>query len=176
MATATKNRTGAFKTVAKGKAKVERINAGGGIMVDVIESLKANAKKPVKAKGIQVSKGKIVAQNASQPAPKTLDNCYRPHGGYWSAVQALKALGMNKMHPFDAILPAYRKAMGADGWKEFVAVKPRNKKTGKDADGRALQNVSVTARKDYGAPLRAIGYEVRWDGREKQAGLFKVGK
>ena len=32
----------------------------------------------------------------------------------------------------------------------------------------------MVARKDYGAPLRAKGWEVRFDGRQKVAGLFKI--
>jgi hypothetical protein len=116
---------------------------------------------------VQVSKGKIVAQ----PAPKTLDNCYRQGGGYWSAVQALRELGINKMHALDKVLAAYKKAMGASAWKEVASQKSKL-----TADEKALLNVSVTARKDYGAPLAAIGYVVKWDGRAKQAGLFKAGK
>jgi hypothetical protein len=42
-----------------------------------------------------------------------------------------------------------------------------------DVEKRILTNVMVVSRKDYGAPLREIGYQVVWNGREKTAGLFK---
>lgn len=89
-------------------------------------------------------------------------------------MEALKALGIGKLHPFAEIVPAVRDAMG-DNWKAFVDKGARSDKTGKDAEARLLQNVSVLARKDCGKPLRALGYEVRWNGREKLAGLFEIG-
>lgn len=128
---------------------------------------KATAKAASKAQpkeGLKAAKAQIASQT----------NPYRVNGGYWASVEALRALGLGKMHSHAAILAAYRKVLGAAAWKAFAAVEPRNKKTGKDADGRALQNVSVVARADYGKPLKALGFEVRWDGREKVAGLFRA--
>lgn len=138
------------------------------------KSSKAASKTQAKAKGGKASKAvKAVgkAQNASQPAPKaSTTNPYRPFGGYWATVEALRSLGVGKMFAFTVIVPAVRKAMG-DAWKAFAA------KEGKlTADERVLMNVMVCSRKDYGRPLVGLGYEVRWDGREKTAGIFKVSK
>lgn len=101
-------------------------------------------------------------------------NPYRVGGAYWASVEALTALGVGKMHPFAEIVPAVKRAM-AQNWKAFAEKEARSDETGKDAERRILQNVSVLARKDYGKPLREVGYEVRWDGRQKVAGLVKVG-
>ena len=77
------------------------------------------------------------------------------------------------MHPLPEVLKAIKKAMGPTAWAEFAAKTSHGSK-GKDADARALANVSIIGRKDYGKPLREIGFEVRWDGRKKEAGMFKV--
>ncbi len=126
-------------------------------------------------KGNQKPQDARKAANPTGTAPKEAKpqkgNPFREHGGYWSAVEALRSLGIGRLHDFKAIVPAYRKAMGA-AWKKFAT----RKGCEMDADKRALTNVMVTARADYGKPLRDIGYEVRWDGREKKAGLFRVSK
>jgi len=119
------------------------------------------------SKAQKSAKASKVNQNASQ-------NPYRPNGGYWSAVEALRTLGLGKMHSDKAIIAAYRKAMGAN-WKEFAA------KDGceMNAEKRALVNVMVTSRiKDYGKPLIKLGFQVKWNGRDRNAiaGLYKLGK
>jgi hypothetical protein len=125
-------------------------------------------------KGRKGGNGKIVAQNAPERDRKgngsNPEDVYRAGAGYWSAVRAPRDLGVGKMHPLVKVIAAYRKAMG-DGWKAFAV-----KKGKLSADERAAVNVAVTSRKDYGKPLIEAGYEVRWDGRAKEAGLFKIGK
>jgi hypothetical protein len=152
MATKNSNAAKANKgTNGKAKtAKVTKINAGGGIMVDVVE-------KTEKPKAVN-----------NGPA-----SAYREGGGYWASVTALAALGENQMHAFDKIIPAVIRAFGPERFKAFKSKDARNE-NGKDANGRIVQNVAVVARADYGEPLRKLGYEVRCDGREKVAGLFKV--
>src|SRR5689334_7671235 len=103
-----------------------------------------------------------------QPA-KAMENPFRPSGGYWAAGEALRSLGLGRLHPFDALVPAIRDAMG-DGWTVFAA-----KQSKLTPEKRALQNVMVLSRLDYGKPLRVVGYQIRWDGRRKVAGLFRVG-
>jgi hypothetical protein len=102
-------------------------------------------------------------------------NPFRIGGGYWASIQALRAAGQGKMHAFDVLVPLVKKAMG-DGYKAFAAKDARNDATGKDAEARIIQNISVTARKDYGQPLVENGLHVVFDGRNKTAGLFKVGQ
>ncbi|HEX8522335.1 MAG TPA: hypothetical protein VF669_08770 [Tepidisphaeraceae bacterium] len=129
--------------------------------------------KPQKAhKAAKPQKATTAAAKPQKAASKPQNATgipYRQGGGYWATVEALRTLGSGKLHSHAAILAAYKKAMGADAWKALA------KRDGKlSTDQRAMLNVSVVARKDYGKPLREVGYEVRWDGREKVAGLFKV--
>jgi hypothetical protein len=142
------------------------------------KAVKKSTRKPQKnAKPTKASKAKTKAakpQDAAGSRQSDSQNPYRAGGSYWASVEALTALGVGEMHPFAEIVPAVKKAMG-EAWKAFAEKDARNDKTGKDADHRLLQNISVLTRKDYGKPLSDIGYEVRWNGREKVAGLFKVG-
>lgn len=115
-------------------------------------------------------------QNANQtPQTASKTNPYRAGGGYWATVEALRLLGVGKLHAFEKVVPAVKKAMSDAGtWGEFSKRENRNEETGKDTNGRVIQNVSVVGRKDYGAPLRELGFEVKFDGREKVAGLFRT--
>jgi hypothetical protein len=137
----------------------------------------AKVQKSSKAAKAKAPKAEKKAPAAKTPAPKaktvSFANPYRAGSSYAACVDGLLMLGLNKFHGFDAVLPAVKKAMGSS-LKEFAAKECRNEETGKDADQRIIQNVSVVARKDYGAKLRELGYEVRFNGREKQAGLFKM--
>jgi hypothetical protein len=135
-------------------------------------SKKATSKSQSRAKQPKVSKAATPQNAVGKPLGDSL-NPYRVGGSYWASVKALKALGIGKMHPFAELVPAVKRVMG-EHWKTFAEKDARNKKTGKDADHRVLQNISVLARQDYGKGLRDLGYEVRWYGREKVAGLFKV--
>lgn len=127
------------------------------------------SKKSVKAAKVSKATSKSNAAKAEAKAEKvTLDNCYRNGGGYWSVIQALRSLGIGKRHSFEKILPAIKKAMGAN-WKAFAA-----KKGKLSADERAMVNLMVTSREDYGAPVRASGYVVEYDGRAKEAALMKI--
>lgn len=181
MATATKNTAKATKAT-----KVTTINAGGGIMVDVVEPTKATAKaKAVKAAAQKAAAKPTTAKAAGtvkavKEAPKAAEkvsstNPYREGGGYWATVEALRALGVGKLHALDKVVPAVIRAYGPERFKAFKAKDARNE-NGKDANARIIQNVAVVARNDYGEPLRKLGWEVRFDGREKVAGLFKLGK
>src|SRR4051812_17021413 len=84
-------------------------------------------------KGQQSGSKAAKPQDASQTAV-SLDNCYRQGSAYWASVRALKALGVGKMHAFDKIVPAVKRAMGS-GWGEFA--KRKGKMT---AEERVLCN------------------------------------
>lgn len=121
---------------------------------------------------------KVTKSAKVQPSKNgSVNNPFRSGGGYHASVEALRTLGIGKMHPAASIIKAVRASMGS-AYREFAAKDARNKETGKDASGRILQNVMVVSRKDYGKPLREVGFEVRWNGRDKEAtaGLFKLGK
>jgi hypothetical protein len=137
---------------------------------------KATSKPQKAAKRLKVAKAKGSAakpQDATGGGTNGFQNPFRSSGNYWASIEALRSLGVGRLHPFAQIVGAVKKSMGAN-WKAFAEKDSRSKETGKDAEHRILQNVSVLARKDYGKPLRGLGYEVRWDGREKLAGLFKI--
>ena len=99
----------------------------------------------------------------------TFENPYRVGGGYWAATEATPTLGLNRMHPFDVIVPAIKTAMG----ERFAAFSAKEGKL--SPEQRLLTNVMVLSRPDYGRPLHEVGYEIRWDGRQKLAGMFKAG-
>jgi hypothetical protein len=110
------------------------------------------------------------AKKQSSKKSVAVENPFRPNGGYWSVVESLAALGENQMHSFDKIVPAYKKAMGAEGWAKVA-----EKKGKLTPEEKAILNCSVVARADYGKPLREkTGWEVRFDGKAKEAGLFKI--
>ena len=134
-----------------------------------------SSRKPQKAasKSAKVGKAAKASPAANDAQMPNQLNPYRVGGGYWASVEALRTLGVGKMHAFDLIIPAVIRAMGTDGFKAFKAKDSRSDK-GKDANGRIIQNVAVVARRDYGKPLVECGFCVRFDGRERTAGLFKV--
>jgi hypothetical protein len=138
---------------------------------------KATRKPQKAAKRSKASKPKARAakpQDAPGSVTKGFLNVYRPGGSYAAVVSGLSTLGIGRMHDRDSVLEAIRNAMG-ENWSSFAKKENRSEKTGKDAHGRAWQNCAVLARPQYAAKLRAAGYEVRFSGREKLCGLFKVG-
>lgn len=142
---------------------------------------KKATKKPTSKSQSRAKLPKVSKAKAKRPTPKDAAGeprseylaPFRVGSTYWAIVEALKSLGVDKMHSFAEITPAVECVMG-EYWKAFAEKDARNDETGKDAEHRVLQNVSVLARQDYGKPLRERGYEVRRDGREKLAGLLKI--
>lgn len=112
---------------------------------------------------------------ASKSAKAVVENPYRPGSNYHAAVAALASLGLGKQHQQAAVIAAVKKEMG-DNWKAFANKDARNEATAKDAEGKAWVNVSVVARKDYGFPLNALGFMVKFDGKEKTAGIYRCPK
>jgi hypothetical protein len=89
-----------------------------------------------------------------------IENPYR-HGAYHFTVATLIELGVNKKHKFESFVARLAKVWGkadAEGWKAFQSRKARNEDTGKDVNGRILQNCRVLQRtNDYGKPLLDSG-------------------
>lgn len=120
-----------------------------------------NAAKSVKATSSKAAKATKTA---------SLTNPFREGGGYHATVAGISSLQTETLHPFESIIPAIKKAFGLN-WSEFAKKEERNE-NGKDTEGRLIQNLGVLARPDYGFPLRSQGWEIRFDGRQKVAGLF----
>jgi hypothetical protein len=97
-------------------------------------------------------------------------NPFRLGGSYNAVVEALRVLGIGKMHRADKFSLAFAKAMGPKNFAEFKAVKPRNK-NGKPWQERIIQNALVLHRPDYGKPLREVGIEVLKE-RDKDGYMF----
>jgi hypothetical protein len=95
-------------------------------------------------------------------------NPFRTGSFYWAIVEALNALGSEKMFPFHDIIPVIRKKLGDAKWNDFV------NKPGEPAEARATTNIYTLTRRDYGQPLRERGYEVRYDGPQQQGGIFRI--
>lgn len=95
-----------------------------------------------------------------------LQNPYRSGGVYFASVQSLINLGVNKAHSFVDIKKEIEKIMRehkrgkVTAWDKFVTRKPRNKRTGKDVDGRLIQTFYVlqriTGNHPYGEKLRQV--------------------
>jgi hypothetical protein len=91
---------------------------------------------------------------------KKFPNPYRA-GAYGFTIDALLKLGVNKAHPVAKVHTAFKSAAGADWYSAWSSAEKRNEETGKDADARFLQNLSVLQRTaDYGLKLLEVGKKV----------------
>ena len=91
---------------------------------------------------------------------KKFPNPYRT-GVYGFTVDALVSLGINKRHPISKVHEAFKRVAGNEWYAAWADKERRNEKTGKDADGRFLQNLKVLQRiKDYGLKLLQVGRRV----------------
>lgn len=107
----------------------------------------------------------------------TFETPYR-HGAYHFSVAALLAMGVNKSHKFSAFVSKLRqiwRKADAEGWKAFEKRPARNQATGKDLEGRIVQNCRVIQRtKDYGKPLLAAGAVLDLTRDDKGAMLIRL--
>jgi len=88
---------------------------------------------------------------------KVMPNPYRS-GAYGFTIAALLSLGVNKPHPIAKVHAQFKKAAGQEWYSAWSTAKKRNAETGKDADARFLQNLSVLQRTaDYGRKLLEMG-------------------
>lgn len=98
-----------------------------------------------------------------------ISNPYRSSGIYGACVQALINLGINVPHSFSVVRDEVRsimssiqkgKSLNTTAWDLFENRKPRNKDTGKDADGRLIQTFQllqrITGFHPYGEKLRQL--------------------
>ncbi len=94
-------------------------------------------------------------------------NPYRKGGIYFSIVEALSNLGTDKFHSFDVMKIEISKIMssfpgrdGTNAWDYFVNKVPKQSMSGKDSNGRILQNAQVlqrlTGMHPYGEKLRQL--------------------
>jgi hypothetical protein len=91
---------------------------------------------------------------------KEFPNPYRA-GAYHHTITAIVKLGVNKPHPVAKVHEAFKRVAGAEWYGEWAKKESRNDKTGKDADGRFLQNLKVLQRtKDYGRKLLQAGRRI----------------
>lgn len=165
-------------------AKVAKVVKRGPRSKDDYKGIRAEAMKPISERKevVQGREGKKIARRYSMKDSHAADlrkefrdtgkfpNPYRGSGIYGACVQALILLGIDKRHPFTAVKAKVKELMQGvvkeDGdkktnaWKEFVDREPRNKETGKDADGRLIQTFSVLQRitgfHPYGEKLRQL--------------------
>jgi hypothetical protein len=93
---------------------------------------------------------------AQAKAAKRFPNPYRI-GFYWTIVEALVALGINKWHSVAQIMQHMAKEL-TEQWTAFECRQPRNLATGLDPAGRLIQNLRTLQRtKDYGQKLLQVG-------------------
>jgi hypothetical protein len=94
-------------------------------------------------------------------------NPYRRTGIYYSFIQALINLGVNKKHTFVAVKMEMKKIMSQvkdknkmDDWTKFEGKTPNSSFCGKDVNGRIIQNAKVLQRISgvhvYGERLREL--------------------
>src|SRR5687767_8251674 len=97
---------------------------------------------------------------AEHAETKRVPNPYRT-GGYKFTVAALIALGADKPHPLPKVYKAFREAAGDEWFEKWASKSPRNAETGKDAEGRFMQNILTLQRTaDYGLRLHQVGTKV----------------
>jgi hypothetical protein len=96
-------------------------------------------------------------------------NPHREGSSYFQICETLKGLGSNRLHDGEKVIKAFAETLGTAKLKEYKGKEKRNE-NGLDWHGRLLQSVRVLARADYGAKLRAIGWEVRTE--KNTFGLF----
>ena len=94
-------------------------------------------------------------------------NPYRKGGIYFGIIQALDNLGANTLHPFNEVREEIRRVLSKfktknrqNAWESFANREPRNQMSGKDVNGRILQNAMVLQRltgfHPYGEKLRQL--------------------
>jgi hypothetical protein len=116
--------------------------------------------KKAASRSFDLSNGEIKTLAEQYAKEKEFPSPYRA-GAYRHAVAALVLLGVNKPHPVAKVHEAFKRVAGAEWYGEWAKKESRNDKTGKDADGRFLQNLKVLQRtKDYGRKLLQAGRRI----------------
>src|SRR4051812_1583469 len=116
--------------------------------------------KQAASRSFDLSNEEVKTLAAKFAKDKEFPNPYRA-GAYRHTVAALVLLGVNKPHPVAKVHEALKRVAGAEWYAEWAKKESRNDKTGKDADGRFLQNLKVLQRtKDYGRKLLLAGRRI----------------
>jgi hypothetical protein len=105
----------------------------------------------------------VAALQADYAKSRAVPNPYR-RGCYWSIIEALKALGANRYHPYAALRQQVQNVMGEERWQKYVH---RDRDWARimfisdpvaDADRRLQCNCRVLQRtRDYGLKLLQVG-------------------
>jgi hypothetical protein len=112
------------------------------------------------SRSFDLSHAEIKALAEQHAKDKAFPVPYRT-GAYRHILIGIAALGVNKPHPLAKVHEAFKRAAGAEWYGEWARKENRNDKTGKDADGRFLQNLKVLQRtKDYGRKLLQVGRRI----------------
>ena len=91
---------------------------------------------------------------------KKLPNPHRA-GSYHNIVATLVKLGVNKFHPILSVWRTFKTVSDPDWFKAWEGKEARDEETGKDAEARFLQNLTVLQRtRDYGRRLLEVGTKV----------------
>jgi hypothetical protein len=96
---------------------------------------------------------------------KGFPNPFKKCGIYHNLIQALINLGVNKRHSFGNIKNEIKNVMISKGgislWDKFVNKEPRSRMSGKDVNGRIIQNALVMQRLSgfhpYGLRIFVLG-------------------
>lgn len=153
-------------------------------------SIRAEAERPLedRRKLVIGRDGKVVPRkhhlgtaevDQLQAALRDGDKFPNPHnrGNYFYIVEALKQLGLDSRHSFARVKDRVRELMSDkdtrqdDGkgnvttaWQRFIHKEARNDETGRDIDGRLLQNIEVLQRiggmNPYGLKIMEVGTKV----------------
>ena len=131
------------------------------------ESIRGEVEKPTaERQSIQTKRGNLRIPRryhmTSKKMAKILEsvqstggfpNPYRRGGIYHAIVEALAQLGTNQLHDFatvktkvQVIMSGFKTNTGENAWTAFDSRKSRNELSGKDTNGRILQNAMVLQR------------------------------
>lgn len=101
-----------------------------------------------------------------------MPNPYKRKGIYKAIVQSYINIGLDEYHSFKTVKEEIKNIMSnystykkPDFWQYFINKQPRNIETGKDVNGRIMQNIEILKRITgyhcYGYKLQQLGVEIR---------------
>lgn len=154
---AKQDRTGDYEAI---RGEVEKPTSDR----DKLETRRGNMRIPRRYHLTDKKMQKLVEQAEKDGS---FPNPYRKGGIYHAIVQALANLGANTRHSFadmkakiEEIMGEYETKKGGSAWSAFANRESRNELSGKDVDGKILQNAMVLQRLSgyhlYGEKLRQL--------------------
>jgi hypothetical protein len=116
--------------------------------------------KAGKSRSFGLSAADLKALKEKRAADRKFPNPYRA-GIHGFTIDALIHLGINKYHPLTKVRDQMKLLAGDDWYQKWASKESRNDQTGKDPDGRILQNLKTLQRTaDYGLKLLQVGRRV----------------